>query len=267
VAHRPPGFGFDADELEKALQEGAWALVLCNPANPTGRVFSRDELDIIAELARRYDVYVITDEVYEHIVYEPHRHTYMASLPGMFERTLSCSSLSETYAITGWRLGYLIASEVVTRDARKVHDFLTAGAPAPLQEAAVTALSFPPSYYHDLRESYAARRDLLLGYLDRAGLRHTVPQGAYYVLVDIEPFGAVNDTAFCRWLAREVGVAAVPGSSSFGGPIQRRIRLHFAKKDDTLVAAGERLLTLATFGQAPFVKVVTTSSSAKLLEG
>jgi aminotransferase len=218
--------------------------VLCNPGNPTGRVFRREELQTIADLAQAYDAFVITDEVYEHIVYEPHKHTYIAAMPGMFERTLSCSSLSKTYAVTGWRLGYLIAPEAVTRQARKVHDFLTVGAPAPLQEAAVTALRFPPTYYEELQRSYAARRDVFLAYLDRAGLQHTVPEGAYYVMVDIEAFGAESDTAFCRWLAREVGVAAVPGSSFYGEAVQRWVRFHFAKKQETLRAAGERLLGL-----------------------
>ncbi len=244
VPLRAPDFTFDPGELESAFRHGARALVLCNPSNPTGRVFRRDELEIIADLVREHDAFVITDEVYEHIVYEPHRHTYFASLPGMFERTLSCSSLSKTYAITGWRLGYLIASEPVTKEARKVHDFLTVGAPAPLQEAAVTALKFPTTYYDELQQAYAARRDLLLGYLDHAGLEHTVPEGAYYVLVDISAFGAKSDTAFCHWLAREVGVAAVPGSSFFGNEVQHLIRLHFAKSQETLQSAGERLLTL-----------------------
>jgi len=240
----PPDFAFDRSELEAAFRQGARALILCNPANPTGRVFRRDELDAIADLLREFDAFVITDEVYEHIVYEPHRHTYIASLPGMFERTISCSSLSKTYAITGWRLGYLIAPEPVTRAARKVHDFLTVGAPAPLQEAAVTALNFPTTYYDELQQAYASRRDSFLGYLDRAGLKHTVPEGAYYVLVDIDDFGAESDTDFCHWLARDIGVAAVPGSSFFGRDVQRWIRLHFAKKGETLEAAGERLLSL-----------------------
>jgi aspartate/methionine/tyrosine aminotransferase len=244
VPLRPPSFTFDPDELSEAFGAGAKAIVLCNPANPTGRVFRRDELETIAGLVRDHDAYVITDEVYEHIVYEPHQHIYIASLPGMFERTLSCSSLSKTYAITGWRLGYLIAAEPVTRAARKVHDFLTVGAPAPLQEAAATALRFPPAYYDDLRRGYAERRDLFLGYLDRVGLEHTVPEGAYYTLVDIDPFGVDDDTTFCRWLAKEIGVAAVPGSSFFREPVQRWIRFHFAKKAETLVEAGERLQAL-----------------------
>jgi aspartate/methionine/tyrosine aminotransferase len=248
VPMRPPAFAFDPDELEAAFRQGAKALILCNPANPTGRVFRRDELDTIAGLAKEYDAFVITDEVYEHIVYEPHQHTYIASLPGMFERTLSCSSLSKTYAVTGWRLGYLIASEPVTQAARKVHDFLTVGAPAPLQEAAVTALRFPATYYEELQQAYAERREAFLGFLDQAGLDHTLPEGAYYVLVDIAAFDAKDDTTFCRWLAREIGVAAVPGSSFFGDDVQRWIRLHFAKRIETLREAGERLLQIKAKG-------------------
>lgn len=244
VPLRPPDFSFDPDELRLAFQQGVKALVLCNPSNPTGKVFTREELQCIADLAQEYDAFVLTDEVYEHIVYEPHEHTYIASLPGMFERTLSCSSLSKTYAITGWRLGYVIASAGVTGGARKVHDFLTVGAPTPLQEAAATALSFPPEYYQSLRQDYARRRDLFLAYLDEAGLGYTRPQGAYYVLVDISPFGFQDDAEYCHWLAREIGVAAVPGSSFFREPVHHLIRFHFAKRQETLSAAGERLLLL-----------------------
>jgi len=245
VPLRPPDFRFDADELRAAFSQGVKALVLCNPSNPTGRVFSRDELQIIADLAQEYDTFVITDEVYEHIVYSPHRHTYMASLPGMFERTISCNSLSKTYAITGWRIGYVIASPKVTAGVRKVHDFLTVGAPAPLQEAAVTALEFSDDYYEELQEAYTRRRDLFLGYLEKANLNFTRPEGAYYVLVDIADFDFESDTAFCTWLAKEIKVAAVPGSSFFREPVKHLIRFHFAKSESTLSAAGERLLRLA----------------------
>ena len=244
----PPDFEFDRDELRRAFATGVKALILCNPSNPTGKVFTREELQFIAELAQDYDAFVITDEVYEHIVYEPHRHTYIAGLPGMFERTISCSSLSKTYAVTGWRLGYVIASSEVIGGARKVHDFLTVGAPAPLQEAAVTALDFPLSYYEELQAAYTSRRDCFLGYLDRAGLRYTVPQGAYYVLVDISDFGFADDTAFCVWMAREIGVAAVPGSSFFQEPVNHLVRFHFAKREETLAAAGNRLLRLKEKG-------------------
>jgi aspartate/methionine/tyrosine aminotransferase len=244
VPLRPPDFGFDPDELRRAFERGVKALVLCNPSNPSGKVFSRAELTEIADMAKAYDAFVITDEVYEHIVYPPHRHTYMASLPDMFERTISTSSLSKTYSITGWRLGYVIAPGAVIHGAKKVHDFLTVGAAAPLQEAAVTALDFPLAYYRELQAGYIRRRDCFLGWLDRAGLRYTVPQGAYYVLVDISDFGFENDTVFCRWMAKEIGVAAVPGSSFFREPVAHLIRFHFAKTETTLDAAGERLLRL-----------------------
>ncbi len=244
VPLRPPDFTFDPDELRRAFQQGVKALVLCNPANPTGKVFTLEELQQIADLAQEYDTFVLTDEVYEHIVYAPHKHTYIASLPGMFERTLSCSSLSKTYAITGWRLGYVIAPAEVTGGVRKVHDFLTVGAPHPLQHAAATALDFSDDYYDRLLVDYTRRRDLFLGYLDRAGLRYTIPQGAYYVLVDISEFGFEDDTRFCVWLAEEIGVAAVPGSSFFREPVNHLIRFHFAKREATLTTAGERLLRL-----------------------
>lgn len=244
VPLRPPDFRFDPDELRAAFSAGAKALVLCNPNNPTGRVFSEQELKLLADLATQFDAFVITDEVYEHIVYPPHRHTYIASLPGMFERTLSCSSLSKTYAITGWRLGYVIAPAAVTAQARKVHDFLTVGAPAPLQEAAITALRFGEPYYQDLVNGYSARKQVFLNHLAAAGLKYSEPQGAYYVLVDISEFGFSSDREFCVWLAREIGVAAVPGSSFFAEPVQRLIRFHFAKKLETLEEAGKRLQRL-----------------------
>ncbi len=244
VPLHPPDFTFDPDELRRAFASGVKALVLCNPSNPSGRAFSRAELGIIAELAQEFDAFVITDEVYEHIVYPPHQHTYIASLPGMFERTLSCNSLSKTYAITGWRLGYVIASPQVSGEVRKVHDFLTVGAPAPLQEAAVAALRFPRAYYRELAAAYARRREIFLDYLEQAGLSYNVPEGAYYVLIDISDFDFEDDTAFCYWMAREIGVAAVPGSSFFHQPVKHLIRLNFAKRDETLTAAGERLAQL-----------------------
>jgi len=244
VALRPPDFSFDPGELRRAFAQKPKALILCNPSNPSGKVFTREELLFIAQLAEEHDAFVITDEVYEHIVYAPHRHVYFAALPGMFDRTISCSSLSKTYSITGWRLGYITAAPEVIRAARKVHDFLTVGAAAPLQEAAVAGLELPDRYYGELLAAYTAKRDLFLGFLDRAGLTYTRPQGAYYVLVDIGAFGVQDDLAFCEWLAREVGVAAVPGSSFFHEPVRNLIRFHFAKRPETLTAAGERLLTL-----------------------
>jgi len=248
VPLHPPGYEFDPVELRKAFEKGVKAIVLCNPSNPSGKVFTRAELEHIAGLSREFDTFVITDEVYEHIVYEPHRHTYMASLPGMFERTISCSSLSKTYSMTGWRLGYVIAGARVISAARKVHDFLTVGAAAPLQEAAVAALELPLSYYDGLRRDYSRRKDLFLGYLDRAGLPYTEPQGAYYVLADCSRFGVTDDTAFCRWLAKEIGVAAVPGSSFFREPVNHLIRFHFAKSEAVLAECGRRLQKLSSLG-------------------
>lgn len=244
VPLRPPDFSFDPDELRRAFEQRPKALILCNPSNPTGKVFTRAELETIAHLAEEFDAFVITDEVYEHIIYAPHQHVYFASLPGMFARTLSCSSLSKTYSITGWRLGYVIAPEAIIDGVRKVHDFLTVGAAAPLQEAAVTALNFPDSYYAQLQADYTAKRDLFLTGLDAAGLRYTRPAGAYYVMVDVSEFGVRDDTVFCEWLAKTVGVAAVPGSSFFREKVQHLIRFHFAKREATLLEATRRLASL-----------------------
>ena len=237
----PPAFHFNPDELEAAFKQHPKALILCNPSNPCGKVFTLEELTFIAELAKKYDTYVITDEVYEHIVYEPNKHVYFASLPGMWERTISCSSLSKTYSITGWRLGYIIAPPEIIEVAKKVHDFLTVGAAAPLQEAAVTGLKFGEQYYKDLQEKYTGKRDLFLKGLDDIGIAHTVPEGAYYILLDIGEFGFASDLEFCEVLARDVGVGAVPGSSFFKEPVNNLIRLHFAKKDETLNEALNRL--------------------------
>ncbi len=244
VALRAPELRFDPVELQAAFAQRPKALVLCNPSNPSGKVFTRDELLVIAEMASKWDSFVITDEVYEHIVYPPHRHAYFASLPGMAARTLSCGSLSKTYSVTGWRLGYVIAEPSLIEGARKVHDFLTVGAAAPLQEAAVSALELPSSYYEDLLAGYVERRRLFLSLLDAAGLRYVTPEGAYYVLVDVSKYSWEDDIAFCEWMAREVGVAAVPGSTFFREPIRTWIRLHFAKKAETLMEAGTRLLRL-----------------------
>lgn len=244
VPLHPPAFTFDVDELEAAFRQRPKALVLCNPSNPCGRVFTREELLTIAEMATKYDTYVITDEVYEHIVYAPHRHTYFATLPGMWNRTLSCSSLSKTYSITGWRLGYTIAPAEITERIKKVHDFLTVGAAAPLQEAVVTALNFDDSYYQEVLDLYTAKRDLFCQGLDSIGLTHNVPQGAYYVMMDISEFGYNSDLDFCEDLASKVGVGAVPGSSFFREPVNHLIRFHFAKRDETLNAALENLKSL-----------------------
>jgi aminotransferase len=244
VPLHPPHYRFDPAELRAAFAGGLKAFVLCNPSNPCGRVFTRDELLQIAALAEEFDVFVLTDEVYEHIVFPPHRHVYFATLPGMAKRTLSCSSLSKTFSITGWRIGHVQAPPDIIAQARKVHDFLTVGAAAPLQHAVVTALNFPASYYEELSAEYGRSRDVLLGYLDRTGLQYTRPEGAYFVMVDISPFGYASDVEFAHWMTKEIGVTPVPGSSFFAHRENRYIRLNFAKKAATLHAAGERLLKL-----------------------
>lgn len=240
----PPAFNFDPEVLEDAFRQHPKALILCNPSNPCGKVFTRAELETIAALAKKYDVYVITDEVYEHIVYAPHTHTYFATLPDMWERTISCSSLSKTYSVTGWRLGYVIAPAPIIERAKKVHDFLTVGAAAPLQEAIIPGLKFGQDYYDDLLQKYTHKRDLFCKGLDDLGLVHNIPQGAYYVMLDISAFGYDSDLQFCEDLAAKVGVGAVPGSSFFREPVNHLIRFHFAKKDDTLNEALNRLETL-----------------------
>lgn len=237
----PPSFSFDADVLEAAFRQKPKALILCNPSNPCGKVFTYDELKIIAELAKKYDTFVITDEVYEHIVYAPHKHIYLSALPDMKDRTISCGSLSKTYSITGWRLGYVIASPHIIETVKKVHDFLTVGAAAPLQEAAVTGLRFSDEYYADLQQKYTEKRDLFLKGLDSLKIPHTTPEGAYYVLLDISEFGYESDLVFCEKLAEKVGVGAVPGSSFFKEPENHYIRMHFAKKNETLLDALNRL--------------------------
>ncbi len=245
VPLNPPTFDFDREVFEAAFRvNDPKAIVLCNPSNPCGKVFTREELTFIADLCKKYDAYCITDEVYEHIVYAPHEHVYMATLPGMFERTISCSSLSKTYSITGWRLGYTIAPAEITARIKKVHDFLTVGAAAPLQEAVVTALNFDDSYYQEVLDLYTAKRDLFCQGLDSIGLTHNVPQGAYYVMMDISEFGYDSDLDFCEDLASKVGVGAVPGSSFFREPVNHLIRFHFAKRDETLNAALENLKSL-----------------------
>lgn len=254
VPLHPPVFNFDREELENAFKQNPKALILCNPSNPCGKVFSKEELEYIASLAIKYDTYVITDEVYEHIVYAPYKHTYFASLPGMFERTISCSSLSKTYSITGWRLGYCIAPENIIEQIKKVHDFLTVGAAAPLQEAAVVGLEFSDAYYDELQKLYTHKKNLFINGLKELNIPHTEPQGAYYVMVDISEFGYDSDLDFCVDLIKNVGVAAVPGSSFFKEEENRYIRFHFAKKDETLLAALDRLKDMRT--KMPYKKTV-----------
>lgn len=237
----PPAFNFDADLLEDAFRKGAKALVLCNPSNPCGKVFTRDELKIIADLAKKYDAWVITDEVYEHILYKPNEHIYLSAMDGMKERTIICSSLSKTYSITGWRLGYVLGNAEVIDRVKKTHDFLTVGAAAPLMEAATVGLNFGDDYYRELQDHYTHMKELFCGGLKNLGLNFTEPQGAYYVLMDITQFGYKDDNEFAVDLIKKVGVATVPGSSFFKEPVNNLIRFHFAKKDDTLNDALNRL--------------------------
>ena len=247
----PPAYDFDLELLEEGFRQGAKAIIVCNPSNPCGKVFTREELTAIGQLALKYDAFVITDEVYEHLVYAPYTHVSAASLPGMADHVITCNSLSKTYSITGWRLGYLIAPAPVAEAAKKVHDFLTVGAPAPLQEAAVAGLNFPESYYDELRALYTEKRDHFLAGLDRIGLKHNVPQGTYFVMVDIgdfldlPQFQGFSDLEFCEWMITDIGVAAVPGSSFFREKVNNLIRLHFAREKETLDEVIRRLAKMA----------------------
>ena len=246
----PPEYSFDINLIEQGFKDGAKAIIVCNPSNPCGKVFTKEELTAIGNLALKYDAFVVTDEVYEHIIYAPNVHTAVASLPGMFDHTITCNSLSKTYSITGWRLGYLIGPENVIENAKKVHDFLTVGAAAPLQEAAVAGLTLPESYYEELGALYTKKRDYFLVGLDRIGLKHNVPQGSYFVLVDIQDFLDLprfkgwSDLQFCEWMIENIGVAAVPGSSFFREEVNNLIRLHFARSKETLDLALDRLSKL-----------------------
>ena len=245
VPLHPPHFNFDEEVLAAAFAQRPKAIVVCNPSNPSGKVFTREELLIILKYAQQYDSWVITDEPYEHIIYAPHQHVYFNTLPGAFERTITCNSLSKTYSITGWRLGYVHAPASVIAQAKKVHDFLTVGAAAPLMEAAVGALELPDSYYAGLTKLYSAKREIFLDILRGTGLPFTEPQGAYYVMVDITALGFASDTLASEWLIKEIGVAGVPGSSFFREPVHHLIRFHFAKREETLRAAGDRLAGLS----------------------
>ena len=239
----PPAFDFDPNVLEDAFKQGIKAILICNPSNPSGKVFTWDELSIIAGLCVKYDVYAIMDEVYEHIVYEGHKHVYMNSLPGMWERTVSCSSLSKTYSITGWRLGYAIAPKELMDRVKQFHDFNAVGAASPLMEAAVVGLDMPDRYYEEFGAHYAHMKKLFTDGLTRIGIPYTDPQGAYFVLADISPYlkPGQSDVEFCETMARKVGVAAVPGSSFFNEDVNHIVRLHFAKMDETLNEALNRL--------------------------
>ncbi len=242
----PPEFNFDPAVLEDAFRSGAKAILICNPSNPSGKVFTREELTFIADLCKKYDVYAIMDEVYEHIVYEGHTHVYMNSLPGMWERTVSCSSLSKTYSITGWRLGYAIAPKHLMDRIKQYHDFDTVGAASPLMEAAVVGLDMPDGYYRAFGDHYAHMKKLFTDGLRDIGIPFTDPQGAYFVLADIGPYmkKGQSDVEFCEKMAREVGVACVPGSSFFNENVGNIVRVHFAKKDETLLQALDRLSDL-----------------------
>ena len=241
VKLNPPNFDFDINELENAFKQNPKAIILCNPSNPSGKVFTREELQIIADFAEKYDTYVVTDEVYEHIVYKPYVHTYFASLPKMKDRTITTTSLSKTYSITGWRLGYTIANKEITQAIKSVHDFLTVGAAAPLQEAAIVGLNFVDEYYEKLQEKYTHKRDIFLTGLKEIGLDFYSPQGTYFVMVDISKFKRKSDYDFCVELSQKIGVTPVPGSSFFKDDNNDYVRFHFAKNDDTLIEAINRL--------------------------
>ena len=251
VPLEPPDFGFDPARLRAAVTPRTRAIVFNSPNNPTGKVFSLPELETIAALCREHDLLAITDEIYEHIVYDGAGHVPIATLPGMWERTVTISGISKSYSVTGWRIGYTISSPDLAVGIRRAHDFVTVGAPAPLQEAAVTALELPESYYTALRESYQARRDLLLPLLEKAGFQTFTPRGAYYILTEcahfLERFGLPDDTAFAMYLVKEVGVATVPGSSFYAHAElgRTKIRFCFPKTDDVLLDAGRRLQKLA----------------------
>jgi aminotransferase len=250
VPLRGPDWSFDRDELRNAFNAKTRAIIICNPNNPTGKVFTREEMEFIAGLCQEFDALCFTDEIYEHILY-PHegaeiQHISMAQLPGMQERTVIVNSMSKTYSVTGWRVGYCIAPPEITSGIRKVHDFLTVGAAAPLQSAGAYALSLPPEYYDRLQSEYRARRDLLLPVLDNAGFKTFSPDGAYYIMTDISAFGFPNDVDFTKHLIREIGVACVPGSSFYSVPERgsQQVRFCFCKKDETLRLAAERLQKL-----------------------
>ena len=249
VTLHEPDWSFDPDALAAAFNDRTRAIIINSPNNPTGKVFSPDELGIIAALCQRWDVLAITDEIYEHIVFDGRRHVPMAAIEGMADRTVTINSLSKTYSVTGWRVGWAIAPRRLADAIRRVHDFLTVGAAAPLQEAGAAALALPDAYYADLAAMYQRRRDLLLGLLEPRGFVCFKPQGAYYVMTDVDRFGFADDVEFVRHLVREVGVAAVPGSSFYHDPAQGRtkVRFTFCKRDETLQAAGRKLASL----QAP----------------
>ena len=252
VKLRPPKddggeWTFDEKELRRAFDKHTKAIILNTPNNPTGKVFTRPELELIRDLCVEFDVLAITDEIYEHIIYEGTEHISMASLDGMRDRTVTINGMSKTYSVTGWRVGWAVAPEKVTNAIRKVHDFLTVGAPAPLQDAGATALSLPPEYYQRLAEGYRVRRDHLMPALTAAGFKCFRPRGAYYVMTDISAFGFDDDVAFTKYLVQEIRVAAVPGSSFYRDPRDgaKQVRFAFCKRPETLDEAAHRLAKLA----------------------
>jgi aminotransferase len=246
VTLQAPDWRFDPDELAAAFNDNTKAIIINTPNNPTGKVFSRDELQAIADLCHKWNVIAITDEIYEHILFNGKEHVAMATLDGMRDRTITINGLSKTYSVTGWRVGYTIAPADITSAIRKVHDFLTVGAAAPLQEAGARALRLPRSYYDDLQMGYTARRERMLGVLKEVGFRCFDPDGAYYVMTDISAFGYKDDMEFARFLVKDIGVAVVPGSSFYHDPKlgSTQVRFTFCKKDETLAAAEERLRRL-----------------------
>ncbi|MBI2321030.1 MAG: aminotransferase class I/II-fold pyridoxal phosphate-dependent enzyme [Chloroflexi bacterium] len=247
VPLRGPAMRWDADELRQAFSRRTRAIVVNTPHNPAGRVLTRDELGQIAELCRAHDAIAITDEIYEHIVYDGREHVSLATLPGMAERTITISGFSKTFSVTGWRLGWAVAPAPLSDGLRKVHDYATVCAPRPLQQAALAALALPPSYYDALRADYTHRRDLVRAELEGAGFRCTKPEGAYYVLADFSAIRDVPDRAFVEWMAAEVGVIGVPGSAFYHHKElgERLVRFAFPKRDETLHEAGARLRRLA----------------------
>ena len=242
-----PDFRFDPEALRRAFSQRTRAIIVNTPNNPSGRVFSRQELEVIASLCQEFDAVAITDEIYEHITFDGHQHVSLASLPGMRERTITISAISKTYSVTGWRVGWAIAAPDLTNALRKVHDYLTVCAPAPMQEASVAALNFPSSYYDQLRSSYARRRQVLLETLWEAGFRCYEPQGAYYVMTDFSALSDLDDVAFARHLIKDVGVAAVPGTSFYRHKRlgRKKLRFSFPKREETLTEVRKRLLTLS----------------------
>lgn len=243
----PPDWRFDQAELRQAFNSRTKAIIVNTPHNPTGKVFDREELTLIAELCQRWDVLAVTDEIYEHILYDNAVHLPIAALPGMEDRTVTINGLSKTYSVTGWRVGYILASPELTHLIRKVHDFLTVSAPAPLQRAGITAMQMPQSYYRHLRTLYHQKRSQMMQILDQAGIQYSIPQGAYYIFADVSSFGYPSGLDFTRYLIDHIGVAVVPGSSFFNTADEERsyVRFCFSKKPETLEAAHQRLLKLA----------------------